>query len=163
MIPFFLPCQKQVDRRQGKKNPNSLSRMKAIIAEAIEDSIKPIKTSTYRITTSALVSLGKTIEDFKTTHLPGTIRYSASRKHTRFILTTNNDQKVPREITINNRTYFIKPYQESVRTALATIYNIPYGMNPVVSAWLAKLGNIVEESLPNNSTISNGKGSVKFS
>jgi hypothetical protein len=103
-------------------------------------------------------------EDLKTAGITGTLKYSGSRHQSKFILQTTLDATVPETLKVQNRTYAIKPFKERIRTALATIYNIPFGFNPLVAEWVNQLGNVVELNLQDPaSDLTTGRGKVTFS
>ncbi len=137
------------------------------IMAATKGSLKTHHTNTSVATYIVLLSnptipLDQVRVDLKAHCVHGLLRYSGSRTRSQFILQTNST--VPVSLVVENRSYTFKVYEEKIRTALATIYNIPFGAEPIIAEWLRNLGNVIELELPDsNADTSNGRGQVKFS
>ena len=154
----------QAARARGEKLRSGVfSNIMESTSHSLAEHIKNQNVVTYRIVSNnPNLRLETLKEDFASNGLFGQVRYGGARNRTQFIFTTN--LPVPPSLAVANRYYSISPFTERIQTALATIHNIPFGAGPLIHEWVQKIGNVVEITLPNETTdTSTDRGQVKFS
>ena len=155
----------QVPSRPIRKEISSeaFSALMKDVKQIVVVHIKSQQVATYKITSNHNLKLDKIRDDLASRGIFGQVRYGGRRTKATFILMTNS-LEVPETFSIENRVYYFSMFQEKIRTALATIDNIPFGAGPLIQEWVSKIGNVVELTLPNETTdTSTGRGQVRFS
>ncbi len=149
--------------KQKKKNASSVfDDLMAATKSSLTTHHSNTAVATFNIFPNRPVSLDQVRMDLKTHGVSGLVRYGGSRTKTQFILQSSHS--VPHSLVCDNRSYSFRAHEEKIRTAMATIMNIPFGAGPIIAEWVRKLGNVVDLQIPDDDAdISTGRGIVKFS
>ena len=152
----------QISKQKKKNASSAFDELMAATKSTLTTHHSNTAVATFNIFPNRPVPLEQVRMDLKTHNVCGLVRYGGSRTKTQFILQSNHT--VPLSLVCDNRSYTIRAHEEKIRTAMATIMNIPFGAGPIIADWVQKIENVVDLQIPNDdANTSTGWGTVKFS